>query len=160
MEFSGKSKCIVELGRERLSNPLGNYYIFISPSFKYPSGRDRPNLVKCTPQLAPCPCVIATRLAPCTCVSDTCSQGEPTRRAVRRKYGGSSPGGASTSAPWKVSLIRWRQPWPLPAPLRRKRAARGQAASPDREVDPRRLHLPSSKLQRTWMWNFQERVSA
>ena len=90
MEFSGKSKCIVELGRERLSNPLGNYYIFISPSFKYPSGRDRPNLVKCTPQLAPCPCVIATRLAPCTCVSDTCSQGEPPRRAVRRKYGGST----------------------------------------------------------------------
>ena len=70
MYFPVKGKFRLELGRERLDNPLRSYHLFISPSLKDPSIRHRPNLGKCAPQLSPCARVVAPRLAPCTRVDD------------------------------------------------------------------------------------------
>ena len=70
----------------------------------------------------------------------------------------SAPERDPTSAPQRRSLTRWRQPWPPPAPLRRRQAARGQATEPDREAKPHRIHLPSSQCQRTKTRIFLARV--
>ena len=60
----GKGKLRTEIGVVRFCDPLTNYHILSSPIFKNLSSRNRPNLDKCSPYLAPCARVVATWLSP------------------------------------------------------------------------------------------------